>query len=216
MIWANFGDFGDFDIDFKILKKSCKNCYPILGQIFENFDFEFWWNRKVMINHRGGILFFCQILSKMKILDFRVKDFKFWILGVKDFKFRDITNFVNFGKIFFKFVTKIIKIQKFVSKLEIFVLGLRISNIEILGFKISEFQISPNSKFYKNRQILSKKFLISQILWVLGGKSKGKGFFKGGFENNYFLIFIQNFDHFQIVHSFSKFRQNNYFVSKCG
>ena len=32
---------------------------------------------------------------------------------VKDFKFRDITNFVNFGNIFFKFVTKIIKIQKF-------------------------------------------------------------------------------------------------------
>ena len=39
VIWANFGDFGDFDIDFKILKKSCKNCSPILGQILENFDF---------------------------------------------------------------------------------------------------------------------------------------------------------------------------------
>ena len=34
---ANFGDFGDFDIDFKILKKSCDGCYPILGQILENF-----------------------------------------------------------------------------------------------------------------------------------------------------------------------------------
>ena len=38
VIWANFGDFGDFDIDFKILKKSCKTCYPILGPILENFD----------------------------------------------------------------------------------------------------------------------------------------------------------------------------------
>ena len=36
---ANFGDFGDFDIDFKILKKSCNTCDPILGQILENFDF---------------------------------------------------------------------------------------------------------------------------------------------------------------------------------
>ena len=35
---ANFGDFGDFDIDFKILKKSCDGCYPILGQILENFE----------------------------------------------------------------------------------------------------------------------------------------------------------------------------------
>ena len=40
----NFGDesqfwwFWDFDIDFKILKKSCENCYPILGPILENFD----------------------------------------------------------------------------------------------------------------------------------------------------------------------------------
>ena len=39
MTRANFGDFGDFDIDFKILKKSCDACYPILGQIFQNFDF---------------------------------------------------------------------------------------------------------------------------------------------------------------------------------
>ena len=61
-----------------------------------------------MINHRGGILIFGKILSKLKILDFRVKDFKFC-----DFvKFWVITNFVNFGKIFFKFVTKIIKMQK--------------------------------------------------------------------------------------------------------
>ena len=36
---ANFGDFGDFDIDFKILRKSCHVCDPILGQILEIFDF---------------------------------------------------------------------------------------------------------------------------------------------------------------------------------
>ena len=40
-----------------------------------------------MINHRGGILIFGQILSKMKILDFRVKDLKFWILGFRNSNF---------------------------------------------------------------------------------------------------------------------------------
>ena len=41
----NFGDesqfwwFCDFGIDFKILKKVCDGCYPILGPILENFDF---------------------------------------------------------------------------------------------------------------------------------------------------------------------------------
>ena len=58
------------------------------------------------------------------------------------------------------------------SKLEIFVLGLRISNFEILGLRISNFTktqiFTKITKFYKNHQILSKKFLISQILWVLG------------------------------------------------
>ena len=50
------------------------------------------------------------------------------------------------------------------SKLEIFVLGLRISNFEILGFKISNFTNFTKIKFSQNRQILSKKFLISQII----------------------------------------------------
>ena len=42
----NFGDesqfwrFWDFGIDFKILKKVCDACSPILGQIFQNFDFD--------------------------------------------------------------------------------------------------------------------------------------------------------------------------------
>ena len=41
----NFGDesqfwwFWDFGIDFKILKKVCNTCSPILGPILENFDF---------------------------------------------------------------------------------------------------------------------------------------------------------------------------------
>ena len=38
----NFDDFCDFDIDFKILEKSCHGCYPIVGQIFQNFDFRIW------------------------------------------------------------------------------------------------------------------------------------------------------------------------------
>ena len=32
-------NFGDFDMDFKNLEKSCDARYPILGQIFGNFDF---------------------------------------------------------------------------------------------------------------------------------------------------------------------------------
>ena len=37
---ANFGQFGDFDIDFKNLEKSCDACAPVLGPILENFDFK--------------------------------------------------------------------------------------------------------------------------------------------------------------------------------
>ena len=33
-------NFGDFDIDFKILEKSCHVCRSILGPILDNFDFE--------------------------------------------------------------------------------------------------------------------------------------------------------------------------------
>ena len=36
---ANFDEFWDFGIDFKILKKVCHVVTPILGQILENFDF---------------------------------------------------------------------------------------------------------------------------------------------------------------------------------
>ena len=68
---ANFGDFGDFDIDFKILESRVTVVTPYWDNFFKILTFEFWWNRKVMINHRGGILIFGQILSKLKILDFR-------------------------------------------------------------------------------------------------------------------------------------------------
>ena len=44
-----------------------------IGTNFGNLTIEFWWNHKVMINHRGGILIFGQILSKLK----------FWILGLR-------------------------------------------------------------------------------------------------------------------------------------
>lgn len=33
-------NFGDFDMDFKILEKSCDACAPILGPLLENFDFQ--------------------------------------------------------------------------------------------------------------------------------------------------------------------------------
>ena len=81
-----------------------------------------------------------------QILNFRVKDFKF----------------CDFVRIFIKFV-------QFWSKIEI--LWSRVKDFKFwfsLGLRISNFTNLPKSKFYKNHQILSKKFLISQILWVLG------------------------------------------------
>ena len=38
-IESQFWWFWDFGIDFKILKKVCDACAPILGPILENFDF---------------------------------------------------------------------------------------------------------------------------------------------------------------------------------
>ena len=39
---ANFGDFGILVSTSKFWKNSCHGCDPILGQIFENFDFRIW------------------------------------------------------------------------------------------------------------------------------------------------------------------------------
>ena len=39
VIWANFGDFGILISTSKFWKSLCHTCYPILGQILENFDF---------------------------------------------------------------------------------------------------------------------------------------------------------------------------------
>ena len=129
-----------------------------------------------MINHRGGILIFGQILSKSKILDFRVKDLKFcdfakfWILGLRTSNFVISSEFSS-------------NLFNFDQKLKFCGLGLRISNFArvkdfkfwfSLGLRISNFTNLPKSKFYKNHQILSKKFLISQILWVLGYQNNGK------------------------------------------
>ena len=96
VVRANFGDFGDFDIDFKILKKSCHVCDPILGQILENFDFrilalsqsynkpplaefwffvKFWWNWKIWN------------LMKLAIL----VNFEIWILT----KFGNLASFTK-------------------------------------------------------------------------------------------------------------------------
>ena len=105
VIWANFGDLVILISTSKFWKKFVTLVTSYWGKFFKIQTFEFWWNHKVMINHRGGILIFGQILSKLKILDFRVKDLKFCdfvkflILGLRISNFRDITNFVNFGKI---------------------------------------------------------------------------------------------------------------------
>ena len=130
---------------------------PYWDQFWKILTFEFGRNRKVMINHRGGILIFCQNLSKLKILDFRVKDLKFcdfvkfWILGLRISNFRFSSKFSS-------------NLFNFDQKLKFCGLGLRISNFDFrLGLRISNFTNLPKSKFYKNHQILSKKFLISQI-----------------------------------------------------
>ena len=64
---ANFGDFGDFDIDFKILKKYCHVCSPILGQILENFDF--------------------RILVESQSYDITVAEFWFFVKFCRNWKF---------------------------------------------------------------------------------------------------------------------------------
>ena len=102
---------------------------PYWDKFWKILTFEFWWNRKVMINHRGGILIFCQILSKLKILDFRVKDFKFcdfvkfWILGLR------ISNF-NFRQNFHHFVQNSSNDGILSSKSKFCGLGLTISNFD--------------------------------------------------------------------------------------
>ena len=91
---ANFGDFGILVSTPKFWKKFVTRVRPYWDKFWKILTIEFWWNRKVMINHRGGILIFGQILSKLKILDFRVKDFKFCdfvkflILGLRISNFR--------------------------------------------------------------------------------------------------------------------------------
>ena len=127
---ANFGDFGILVSTSKFWKKFVTFVTPYWDKFWKVLTFEFWWNSKVMTNHRGGILIFCQILSKMKILDFRVKDskfcdfVKFWILGLR------ISNF-QFSSIFSSNLFKIHeKIAFFLPKSKFCVLGLRIRNFD--------------------------------------------------------------------------------------
>ena len=89
-----------------------------------------------MINHRGGILIFGQILSKSKILDFRVKDLKFWILGLRisNFEISQILSISAKFLIFFKFVTKIIKIQNFCVQIGDFCV--RVKDFKFCNFRV--------------------------------------------------------------------------------
>ena len=140
----------------KFWKKFVTFVRPYWDQFWKILTFEFGRNRKVMINHRGGILIFCQNLSKLKILDFRVKDLKFcdfvkfWILGLR------ISNF-DFRQNFHQICSILIKNWNLWSRVKDFKFWFS------LGLRISNFTNLPKSKFYKNHQILSKKFLISQI-----------------------------------------------------
>ena len=123
VIWANFGDFGILVSTSKFWKNLVRIVTPYWDQFWKILTIEFWWNRKVMINHRGGILIFGQILSKSKILDFRVKDLKFcdfakfWILGLRTSNFVISSEFSS-------------NLFNFDQKLKFCGLGLRISNFD--------------------------------------------------------------------------------------
>ena len=164
----NFGDESQFWWILEILISTSKfwkslvtRVRPYWDQFWKILTFEFWWNRKVMINHRGGILIFCQILSKLKILDFRVKDFKFcdfvkfWILGLR------ISNF-QFSSIFSsKFIKKwnfCCQNPNFVSRVKDFKFWFS------LGLRISNFTNLPKSKFYKNHKFFKKILNITNFV----------------------------------------------------
>ena len=55
-------DFGPYRLQNfgKILWRLLR---PYWDKFWKILNCEFWWNRKVMINHRGGILIFCQNLN---------------------------------------------------------------------------------------------------------------------------------------------------------
>ena len=120
---ANFGDFGILISTSKFWKNLVRIVRQYSDQFWNILSFEFGWNRKVMINHRGGILIFCQILSKLKILDFRVQDFKFCdfvkflILGLRISNFRFSSKFSS-------------NLFNFDQKLKFCGLGLTISNFD--------------------------------------------------------------------------------------
>ena len=95
----NFGDesqfwwFWDLGIDFKILKKSCKDCYPILGPILANFDFGIWIISQ-SYNKPPWRIFdflsnfeFCKIWNLMKLAI--LVNFEIWILS----KFGNLASF---------------------------------------------------------------------------------------------------------------------------
>ena len=98
-----------------------------------------------MINHRGGILIFCQNLNfgknrKFEILNPSSKS-KFWILNPKI----EISILTNFGSLL---------------------------NLVLPNLDRSRRQLSNDTKIVKFGQNLVQKFLISQILWVLGSNIK--------------------------------------------
>ena len=154
MIWANFGDFGDFD--YYRLQNFEKILWRLFAHIGTNFG-KFWLDHKVTINHRGGILIFCQILSKLKILDFRVKDLKLWILGLRisNFEISPILSISVKVSSNLKFVTKITNIQKFCVQIGNFCV--RVKDFKFWNFRVKDF------KFHQNHKFSQTKFLISHI-----------------------------------------------------
>ena len=65
-------NFGDFDIDFKILKKSLTFVRPYWDKFWKILTLKFWFDQKVTINHRGGILIFGQNLNFGKNRKFEI------------------------------------------------------------------------------------------------------------------------------------------------
>ena len=117
---------------------------PYWDKFWKILTFAFWWNGKVMINHRGGILIFCRILSKLKILKsltlaqgfqnfgsltLRTPNFRFW----SNFGYLLNSILPNLDQISISSFSKTPKLFKFDQKLvQIFVV--QYSQICVLGF----------------------------------------------------------------------------------
>ena len=171
VIWANFDEFWRFWYRLQNFEKSLVRIVrQYSDQFWKILTFEFGWNRKVMINHRGGILFFCQNLNFVKI-----ENFKSLTLAQIQI-LRSLTLNPNFR--FWQICGSLF-------------------NLVLPNLNRSRRQLSNDTKIVKFGQNLVQKFLISQILWVLGSwKSKFLAVPASvSLDINYLITYLLTFNH---------------------